>query len=157
MSWLEIEKKFLIPELSLDLGNYKYDEIEQWYFVLEKDVEERVRHRWNKYYHTKKVWHWEVREEYENEITKEEFEEKWKETEWKRIQKTRYLIPYNNHIIELDVYHWVLAWLVTAEIEFDSKEDCDSFVFPEWFGEDVTEDTRFKNRNLIFEKYSDLN
>ena len=56
MDWFEIERKFLVSKLLDDLESYHHDEIEQWYFVLEDNVEERVRHRWKKFYHTKKVW-----------------------------------------------------------------------------------------------------
>lgn len=35
-----------------------------------------------------------------------------------------------------------------AEIEFESEEDARSFVAPEWLGVDVTEDERFKMKNI---------
>lgn len=153
MNWFEIERKFLISKLPDDLDNYQHDEIEQWYFILEENIEERIRHRWNKFYHTKKVWHWEIREEYEKEITKEEFDSIWPQTEWKRIYKTRYVIPYNNHKIELDKYHNKLEWLVVCEIEFNSEKESKNFTFPSRFWKEITEDNRFKNRNLIFSNF----
>ncbi len=153
---LEIERKFLVSELPKNLEIYHHDEIEQWYFVLEENIEERIRHRWNKYYHTKKVWHWEVREECESEITKEEFDLIWQKTEWKRIYKTRYVIPYNNHNIELDIYHDNLEWLIVCEIEFHNIEESKTFIFPKRFWKEITNDENFKNRNLIYKEYNEL-
>ena len=49
---------------------------------------------------------------------------------------------------ELDVYHGELTGLVTVEVEFSSLEEAESFSPPAWFGEDITEDKRYKNKNL---------
>ncbi|MEA2658813.1 MAG: hypothetical protein QOF64_1409 [Candidatus Binatota bacterium] len=38
--------------------------------------------------------------------------------------------------------------LVLAEIEFPSREKSEEFKPPDWFGEEVTEDIRYKNQNL---------
>ena len=156
MDWFEIERKFIVSELPKNLESYKHDDIEQWYFVLEENTEERIRHRWNKFYHTKKVWHWEIREEYENEISKEEFDSIWPKTQWKRVYKTRYVIPYNSHNIELDIYHGKLEWLIVCEIEFKDKEESKIFVFPKRFWKEITDNENFKNRNLVFKDYNGL-
>ena len=149
-NWLEIERKFLIDGKNLpnNLDNFQHEKIEQWYLSITNDREERIRHRWDKYYHTIKTWLWEVRWEDEHQITKDNFEALWPKTKWLRIEKTRYIIPYNNHKIELDIYEWLNKWLIVAEIEFNDKENCDSFEHPDWFGEDVTDNPKYKNRNL---------
>lgn len=156
MDWFEIERKFIVSELPKNLESYKHDDIEQWYFVLEENTEERIRHRWNKFYHTKKVWHWEIREEYENEISKEEFDSMWPKTQWKRVYKTRYVIPYNSHNIELDIYHGKLEWLIVCEIEFNNEKESKNFIFPDRFWKEITNDDKFKNRNLIFSTFSKI-
>ncbi len=156
MDWLEIERKFLVSKLPDNLDNYHHDEIQQWYFILEENVEERVRHRWDKFYHTKKVWYWKIREEYENEISHEEFDSLWPKTEWKRIYKTRYIIPYNNHNIELDIYHDKLEWLVVCEIEFNNEEESKNFIFPNRFWPEITDNDNYKNRNLINQSFDHL-
>ena len=51
-------------------------------------------------------------------------------------------------VIELDVYTGDLEGLVVAEVEFDSEEAAEAFAPPEWFGEDVTDDVRYKNQRL---------
>jgi CYTH domain-containing protein len=157
MDWFEIERKFLVSELPDNLDSYQHDEIEQWYFVLEDNVEERIRHRWNRFYHTKKVWHWEMREEYESKITKEEFNLLWPKTEWKRIYKTRYIIPYNNHKIELDIYHDKLEWLIVCEVEFNNEEESKKFKLPDRFWLEITNNNNYKNRNLIFLDFDKIN
>ena len=50
--------------------------------------------------------------------------------------------------VELDIYCGDLTGLITAEVEFDTLEQQVNFVPPSWFGEDVTENERYKNRNL---------
>jgi len=156
MNSFEIERKFIVSHLPADFDSYNHEEIEQWYFVLEENIEERICHRWNKYYHTKKVWHWVVREEYENEITKEEFDSIWPKTEWKRIYKTRYVIPYKNHNIELDIYHRKLEWLIVCEIEFKDMEESKNFVLPKRFWKEITDNENLKNRNIVYKEYNKL-
>lgn len=150
--WLEIERKFKISEdkLPSNYKEYPCDKIEQWYLIIKEEREERIRHRWNRYYYTTKTWLWEVREEDEYEITSQEFESLWEKTVWKRIEKIRYLIPYNEKTIELDIYQWKNKWLIIAEIEFNSLDEADNFIFPDWFWEDVTNNPSYKNRNLIW-------
>ncbi|CBK73647.1 hypothetical protein CIY_07540 [Butyrivibrio fibrisolvens 16/4] len=36
-----------------------------------------------------------------------------------------------------------------AEVEFPTIEEANSFVPPEWFGEDVTNDKNYHNSNMI--------
>ena len=59
------------------------------------------------------------------------------------------LIEYLNYTIELDVYHGLLENLLVGEIEFESLMDAQSFVPPDWFGREVTEDERYKNKSLV--------
>ena len=41
-----------------------------------------------------------------------------------------------------------LEGLVLAEVEFPSREKSEEFESPDWFGEEVIEDIRYKNQNL---------
>jgi len=72
----------------------------------------------------------------------------WNCTLGKRVQKTRYEIPYNKKIIELDFYHDTLDGLIIAEVEFSSEVESNEFIIPNWFGEEVTENKFYKNKNL---------
>lgn len=49
------------------------------------------------------------------------------------------------HMIELDIFRGALDGIILAEVEFASIEEAESFLPPEWFGEDVTYDGRYHN------------
>ena len=145
----EIERKFLVKELPADLENYLHNEIIQGYLIVtDNDIEVRIRKKGDKYFETVKAGSGLVRKESEKEITKEVFFDHWPLTEGKRVEKVRYEIEYGGKLIELDIYSGDLEGLVVAEVEFDSEEESVSFTPPEWFGEEVTHDERYKNKNL---------
>ena len=86
-------------------------------------------------------------------ISREMFESLWHQTDDRQIEKTRYYIPYEGHNIDLDVYGGYLEGLITAEVEFrgrstEARVRANTFTPPEWFGENITEDLRFKNHQL---------
>ena len=90
-----------------------------------------------------------VREEYNLPLTAEAFEHMIPKCDGRVIEKTRYLIPYmEKYTIELDVFHNDLSPLTLAEVEFTSEEDANSFIAPDWFGEDVTFSSKYHNSNL---------
>jgi CYTH domain-containing protein len=145
----EIERKFLILKPPLDLDKFTPTKIIQGYLAITGDgVEIRLRKRDNAYVQTVKSGTGLERQEVETEITEGQFASLWPLTEGKRIEKTRYDIPYADGIIELDIYKGTLEGLVTAEVEFKSQEDAEAFSPPEWMGQEVTQDDGYKNKNL---------
>ena len=66
----------------------------------------------------------------------------------RRVEKTRHLLPWGVHTIELDVYTGALEGLLVAEIEFASEQEAVALDPPAWFGRDITSDERYKNRQL---------
>ena len=78
------------------------------------------------------------------------------------IKKTRYFIPlegelktdadgkhiHSGTLAELDVFHDDYEGLLLVEVEFDSIEQANAFVAPEWFGEDVTSSGKYQNSVL---------
>ncbi len=64
------------------------------------------------------------------------------------ISKTRYLIKYGDHIIELDKFDAPHSGLIIAEVEFESVEQMKGFIRPAWFGEEVTGNHRYSNSYL---------
>jgi len=145
----EIERKFLVAALPENLEQYPNKKIIQGYIAITPDgTEVRLRKKGKKYFQTVKSGSGKIRGEYEIEITEEQFNSLWPTTEGKRVEKTRYEIPFDQGIIELDVYHGNLEGLLTAEVEFKSKEDSEKFASPEWFRKEVTEDKKYKNQNL---------
>ncbi|MCX6823592.1 MAG: CYTH domain-containing protein [candidate division SR1 bacterium] len=135
---LEIERKFLIKNIPMDIEQFPHKEIIQGYFndpTTGKSI--RVRHIGEAYKITRKKGFGLVREEIETDITKEEFDQLRFQVENHFLEKTRYDIPYEGVMIELDIYK-NLQGLKTAEIEFSNKRDAKKFETPEWFGEELT-------------------
>jgi adenylate cyclase len=63
------------------------------------------------------------------------------------IEKTRYLVPHDGLIWEVDVYEGPLQGLILAEVEL--KHAAQVFTRPEWVGREVTGDSRYKKANLF--------
>ena len=89
-----------------------------------------------------------VREEYNLFLNEASFYHLLEKADGRIIKKTRYLIPYKNNTIELDVFDDTLKPLIIAEIEFDTKEAALAFIPPAWFDKDVTLNPEYQNSNL---------
>jgi adenylate cyclase len=145
----EIERKFLVKSLPENLDQYPHKDIIQGYLAITEDgTEVRLRQKGKKYFQTVKSGSGKTRFESEIEITEEQFNSLWEATKGKRVEKTRYNIPHENGIIELDVYRGDLNGLLSAEMEFASEQASNDFVPPEWMSQEVTSDKRYKNQNL---------
>lgn len=142
---MEIERKFKIKSLP-DLDKYEYRVIEQGYLCTDPVM--RVRKEDDKYYMTYKGRGFLEREEYNLPLNKESYEHLVKKADGVIITKNRYLIPYGEHTIELDVFKGAHEGLIIAEVEFETKEKALAFQAPDWFSEDVTEDPSYTNSNL---------
>ena len=160
---LEIEKKFLIEKLPENLEEFPQKEIKQGYTTIAEDgTEIRIRKEQKngeeKYYQQTKSGGGEVRfESSKTELPKEVFNSLWEVKIGQGIEKTRYKIPYEYQdkqgaekeaIIDLDVFKNDLEGHLTVEMEFESEEDSKNFVPPDWFGEELTGDERYKNQSL---------
>lgn len=144
----EIERKFLVPALP-DLCPYLFAEIVQGYIaIMANGGEVRLRRKANDYYLTVKNGEGLIRSEVEIELSLNQFEALWPLTEGRRIEKKRYKIKYEGALIELDIYQGNHEGLIIAEVEFLSAEAACQFKPPNWFGNEVTEDPRYKNRQL---------
>lgn len=145
----EIERKFLVKSLPENLDQYPHKDIVQGYLAITEDgTEVRLRQKGKKYFQTVKSGGGKTRFESEIEITENQFNSLWEASKGKRVEKTRYEIPHESGVIELDVYRGDLDGLLSAEIEFLSEEESDKFIVPEWLSAEVTDDKRYKNQNL---------
>ena len=143
---MEIERKFLVPSAPDPLDELPHDHISQGYLAIGEDGEEvRLRRIGDAHRLTVK------RGVEEIDLEPGQFEALWPLTEGRRVEKTRYRIPRGGLTIELDVYEGDLDGLMTAEVEFDSEEDAAGFERPEWAGEEVTDDERYRNERLARE------
>jgi CYTH domain-containing protein len=68
------------------------------------------------------------------------------------IEKRRYTIPYGGFIWEVDEFQGVNKGLIVAEIELADIDQ--EFPKPDWIGDDVTDDPRYFNSNLIAKPYA---
>ena len=144
---MEIERKYLVRRLPDDLSKYEAKKIAQGYLCTDPVV--RIRRSNDNYYMTYKGDGLMVREEYNLPLTREAYEHLRPKIDGLLIAKTRYLIPLTDRLTaELDVFEGVLSALTLVEVEFDSVEEANAFVPPEWFGEDVTESGKYHNSYL---------
>jgi len=141
---VEIERKFLVERVPDDLGGTAR-RIDQGYVALDEGAEVRVRRIGDELWLTVKGTGGLARVEEELRLSREQFESLWPLTEGRRIEKTRHTLPGG---VEVDVYDGSLTGLVVAEIEFASEEESAAFEPPDWFGAEVTDDPRYKNRAL---------
>lgn len=148
----EIERKFLVkgpvPE------GLAFEPIRQGYMTAPSDSTEiRLRQKGSACYLTVKSEGGLVRNEYEIAIDISQFETLWPLTENRRVEKTRHVGSLPGGLqFELDIFEGHLASLQLVEVEFSSEEAAHAFAPPDWFGEDVTEDKRYKNKALALSK-----
>lgn len=143
---MEIERKFTVKKLPANLADYPYHIIEQAY--LNTDPVIRVRRQDDDYYMTYKGKGLLAREEYNLPINRPSYEHLKAKADGNLISKKRYLIPCSPYTIELDVFEAPFSPLIIAEVEFPSIEEANSFLPPEWFDQDVTNDPSYHNSNL---------
>ena len=146
----EIERKFLIKDLPENLDDYDYLLIEQGYLSTNPVV--RVRKSNDDYYLTYKSKGLMIKEEYNLPLTKESYDHLLQKADGNIITKRRYLIPYEKYTIELDIFVRPVP-LILAEVEFDSVEEANNFIMPDWFEEDVTGNAEYSNSVMSRRKY----
>ncbi len=138
---IEIERKFILPEVPhhdiLGAGVH----IRQGYLAEEGDVEVRVRISSEKATLTVKAGRGVARTEVDVPITVAQAESLWTHTEARRVDKTRHRVTLDEalgHVAEVDVYAGDLAGLCVVEVEFSSEVSAAEFVPPRWFGSELT-------------------
>jgi adenylate cyclase len=148
----EIERKFLVNWLPDDLKRSRSFVIEQGYLATESAGRQvRLRKRGHTTSLTFKVGRGGHREEREIKLTPKQFAALWPGTAGRRLRKVRYEIPWDNLLIELDIYRGRHAGLVVAEVEFPNRASCRRFKAPWWFGREVTGEKRYSNVRLALE------
>lgn len=146
---MEIERKFLVNTLPY-VDKYNFHIIEQAYLCTEPVV--RIRKENDNYYLTYKSKGFLKREEYNLPLTPDSYKHLLAKADGNIITKKRYLIPYLEHTIELDVFEGVFNGTVVAEVEFSSTDEADNFTPPNWFGEDVTYNKEYHNSYMSSQK-----
>ena len=154
---VEVERKFAVESIptEIDLATVPNKHLRQGYVAICADGSEtRVRSFDDERFElTIKSPGTIARGEQTMKISQDMFEGLWEQTAGQRVEKRRYYIPHGDVTIELDIYEGDLDGLMTAEVEFAGRETEGmvrqaTFTPPEWFGDDISEDTRYKNQNL---------
>lgn len=145
---IEIEHKFLLinddwRQLVTESMKYK-----QGYLSSEKTTSIRVRICNDKaWLNIKSATIGNFRHEYEYEIPHQDAEEIINNLCRKPlIEKTRHLIPIDQHVWEIDEFEGENEGLIVAEIELQEADQ--TFIKPSWLGQEVTHDLRYYNNNL---------
>jgi CYTH domain-containing protein len=63
------------------------------------------------------------------------------------IAKTRFRVPVDGYVFEVDEFHGPLKTLFLAEVEYEG--DGSRIPLPDWLGEEVSDDPRYFNSNLV--------
>ncbi len=143
---MEVERKFLVSETPI-LNDAKKYNISQGYLSFDPEI--RIRKKNDKYSITKKSNGTLSREEFEQEISKESYQILLSLVQHNLIVKDRFELPIGGSLkAEIDIYKGLLSGLKVVEVEFPTEEEAQRFVPLDWFLEEVTEDTRYKNKNL---------
>jgi adenylate cyclase len=152
VSLQEIERKFLIKRLPLEILRSRHFRIKQGYLATEvggRHVRLRQRARINSL--TFKLGRGVAREEREIRLSGKQFAVLWPATMGRRLHKVRYEVRWKNFTIEIDVYQGRNRGLVIAEVEFPSEASYRKFKPPAWFGREVTGEKRYSNVMLARE------
>ena len=146
---IEIERKFLVTSMEFISRAFAHNRIAQGYISKNPERTVRLRIKGDKGFLTIKGKGNESglsRFEWEKEIPVEEAQQLMHLCEKGTIDKTRYEIQSGNHVIEVDVFYGENEGLIMAEIELSSESE--TFLKPEWLGEEVTNDVRYYNGYL---------
>jgi len=148
----EIERKFLIKRLPVEILRSRRFQIAQGYLASEPGGRHvRLRKRAKMVSLTFKVSRGSAREEREIKLSAKQFATLWPATAGRRLRKTRYEIPWKNLTIEIDIYRGRHHGLMVAEVEFPNQATCRKFKPPAWFGREITGEKRYSNVRLARE------
>lgn len=150
---MEIERKYLVRELPENLDDYPHVEIEQGYLCTSPTL--RIRRMGDVHWLTvkEKVYTGSSaihnREE-EFRLSTEKYELLKGKCEGLMVCKTRYRIPIEGFLLpkltaELDLFHGRHEGLRLVEVEFPDTSTADSFITPDWFGKEVSDDPHYRN------------
>ena len=152
---IEIERKFLVNSEAFKGQAFRKTKISQGFLNTHKARTVRIRVRDEKGFITVKGQSTNdglSRFEWEKEISKQEAESLLKLCEPTIIVKIRYEIKAGKHIFEVDEFFGNNQGLVVAEVEL--KTENETFIKPDWLGEEVTGHIKYYNSQLSKQPYN---
>lgn len=153
----EIERKFLVDKEKWDaLKKPAGVHYRQGYLSIDPERTVRVRIAGDTGYITIKGKSIGAkRAEYEYEIPKNDAEELIDSLSISSLSKIRYKINVDEKCWEIDEFLEENSGLLMAEIELQTEDE--TFTIPDWISEEVTDDLRFYNSNLVINPFKNWN
>ncbi len=150
---IEIERKFLVVGDSWRNAVIASSPMRQGYISSSDNTSLRVRISGDKAHLNIKSGGLSIRRlEYEYEITLQDGLEMLDQlARGSLVEKTRYKVRFGSHVWDLDVFEGDNVGLIVAEVELDDEEEF--FHKPDWAGDEVSDDPRYYNINLIDNPY----
>lgn len=151
---IEIERKFLVHSEAFKMEAFNKYAIKQGFLNSHKERTVRVRLIKEKGFLTVKGLSTDnglSRFEWETEVSKSEAEALLNLCETGIIDKLRYEVRCGNHIFEVDEFFGANKGLIIAEVEL--KSESESFMKPDWLGNEVTGNIKYYNSNLSKEPF----
>lgn len=143
----EIEHKYLVVNDSFKKMATGKIHICQGYLNRDPDRTVRIRTMGSKGFITVKSRNnGDKRLEFEYEIPESDVKEMFKFAEPGIIEKTRYLVPFEGLIWEVDEFHGSLNGVIVAEVEL--PDDGTIYRKPPFIGADITGQPAYYNSNL---------
>lgn len=143
----EIEYKYLVKNDSYKAMASSFSRIAQGYLCKQPERTVRIRIRDDKGYLTVKGKNsGAVREEFEYQIPYDDALKMLGMCILPIIEKTRFTVPFKDHIWEVDEFGGNRNGLVTAEVELASAEE--KYEIPDFIGENITGNPVYYNSNL---------
>ncbi|MCB0192441.1 MAG: CYTH domain-containing protein [Anaerolineae bacterium] len=149
----EIERKFLVDEALWREVQPEGTEYRQGYIVNTKAKIVRVRIAGDQGYLTiKGATQGATRPEFEYKIPLDDARRLLTLCEGPLIEKTRYKLEVDGLLWEVDEFSGDNEGLIMAELELDSEDQ--PYQKPAWAGQEVTDDARYYNANLVSNPFS---
>lgn len=143
----EIERTFLVDNDSFREMATKTIDIKQGYLNRDPERTVRVRIANDRGFLTVKGKNTGCeRLEFEYEVPLEDAEQMLFLCSGRVIDKTRYIIPFEGFVWEVDEYHKDLSGLIVTEVELERPDEV--FDLPPFVGREVTGDPKYYNSQL---------
>jgi CYTH domain-containing protein len=146
---IEIERKFLVKSMHFVDNAVSSTKIIQGFLNTHPERTVRIRIKGEKGFLTVKGKSNETgttRYEWETEIAHIDAQKLLQLCEKGVLEKIRYLVPFEGHNFEVDVFDGENKGLILAEIELTTESEL--FQKPHWLGEEVTGDIKYYNSQL---------
>lgn len=156
---IERELDFLAKEVPKGLSECKSKEVIDIYIPVDaKHPTLRIRKNGNKYEITKKepVADDPTTQLEETTTLRESEYDVLSKVPGKKVHKIRYFYPVNGRTAEIDVFQGDLKGLILISFEFDTEEEKQAFVKPDFCGEYVTTEEFIAGGMICGKSYEDI-